>query len=280
MPRGIAHVVSLPWQALEAGFCRHPEISTRRDGGWKSCDFPALVFLVEHPEYGYLLFDTGYSRHFLAATRPFPERLYVCVTPVTLRAGGSVREQLMSRGIDAAGIRHVFISHFHGDHVGGLPDFPAARIYCAREAWDDLTRRSRWSRVRNGLLRELAPAELAPRLTFFEDLPALQLAAELTPFDSGRDLFGDGTLAAIALPGHAAGHWGLSFHDGKRRVFLLGDAAWSSDALRAGHPPPRLTTSWLGDTAGYRQTFDALHRIAVERPDVLLVPSHCSEFRP
>src|SRR5690242_405950 len=99
--RGIARMADITWQTLEAGFCRHPEISSRRDGRWRSCEFPALVFLLRHPGQGYVLFDTGYSGHFFAATRPFPERLYTCVTPVTLPPGGSVREQLAARGIEA-----------------------------------------------------------------------------------------------------------------------------------------------------------------------------------
>jgi len=134
--------------------------------------------------------------------------------------------------------------------------------------------------VRKGLLRALAPVELAGRLRFFEQMPANALPPEFAPFSTGRDLFGDGTLCAIELPGHAAGHWGLAFHDGRQHVLLLGDAAWSSDALRAGEPPPMATTAWLGDTATYRRTFAALSAISRREPGVLLVPSHCSEFRP
>jgi glyoxylase-like metal-dependent hydrolase (beta-lactamase superfamily II) len=273
-------MVELDWEVLEAGSCRHPERSTRRGGSWKVCDFPALVFLLRHPRHGAMLFDTGYSHHFFAATRPFPERLYVCVTPVTLPAGQSAREQLERRGIAPGDLRHVFVSHFHGDHVGALPDFPAATVYCAREAWTDITSRSRVSRVRNGFLRELVPAAIEPRLRWLEDGAPVALPAALAPFTRGHDVFGDGSALAIPLPGHAPGHWGLAFRAGGRWIFLIGDAAWSSAALRAGEPPPRLTTAWLGDTAVYRRTFESLRSLALAGGDVTIVPSHCGDFRP
>jgi len=174
----------------------------------------------------------------------------------------------------------VFVSHFHGDHVGGLPDFPHAKIFCAQEAWDDLQARSRVSRIRVGLLAALSPPDIRGRLTFLENLRDARLPAEFSPLTTARDLFGDGSALAIHLPGHAAGHWGLAFRSKGQWVFLLGDAAWSSAALRAGSLPPRLTTAWLGDTQLYRDTFDSLHQLAIGNSGIVLVPAHCPEFRP
>ena len=69
---------------LEAGSCRHPEAVVRRGASFALADFPALVGVIAHPEAGVILFDTGYDPAFLAATRPFPERLYRLTTPVRL----------------------------------------------------------------------------------------------------------------------------------------------------------------------------------------------------
>lgn len=273
-------MTELAWQMIECGFCRHPEFSIRGDGRWRVCEFPALVALLTHPARGHLLFDTGYSHHFFTATDPWPERLYRCVTPVELGPGQSLAQQLRHRGIDTVDIRHIFLSHFHGDHVGGLPDFGAAALYCAREAWEDLHSRGRVSRLRKGLLAALAPRSLAPRLTFFEDVPTVPLASSFAPFHSAHDLFGDGSALAVSLPGHAAGHYGLAFRAEGRWVFLVGDAAWTSAALKRGVPPPRATTDWLGDTAAYRATFQALHGLATGSSGMLVVPAHCADFRP
>jgi glyoxylase-like metal-dependent hydrolase (beta-lactamase superfamily II) len=82
------------------------------------------------------------------------------------------------------------------------------------------------------------------------------------------------------LPGHAAGHYGLLFHDIDGPVFLIADASWSSRAVREGLAPPAFVTGWLGDTALYRQTIAHLHALTKDAPRLRLVPAHCSEWRP
>lgn len=270
----------LEWTRYAVGECRHPECMVRRDRGPASQRFPALVFRITHPLHGQVLFDTGYSRHFLDATAALPERLYRVVTPVRLQAAEAMRDQLAREGIPAGHIAHIFLSHLHGDHVGGLPDFPAARAWCARAAIDDLRARGRLSALRVGLLPALLGDGFESRCIWIEDVPMLPLPRELSAFGDGHDLFGDGSLLAVALPGHAAGHYGLAFNDGDGLVFLVADASWSTQALRDAVPPPAITTGWLGDTTTYRGTFARLHALVRDAPQVRVVPSHCPEWLP
>lgn len=263
---------------LRAGACSHPEVMTRRDGSLKPVVFPALAALILHPEEGAILFDTGYDPAFFAATRTWPEVLYRWATPVDLPFGQAVVDQLPRFGVRPEDVTAVVVSHFHGDHVAGLHRFPNARIFCARAGLEQVRRKGRFARVRQGVLAGLVPGDVDARATFFEDRPQVALGPDLSPFEIGADLLGDGSLLAVHLPGHCPGHWGLVVREADDRTrFLIADAAWSSGQVRDDMPPPRLTTALLGDTGPYRSTLNALHRLWTRNPELVLTPSHCGE---
>lgn len=273
-------MTTIECRIYEAGHCRHPECATRRGAPFSPIAYPALAFLLRHPQRGAILFDTGYSEHFLEATRRLPERLYRMVTPMHLRAGESLQAQLQRDGLAPSEIGHVVLSHLHGDHIGGARDFPGAALICSRAAWEDMRARTRLGSLKRGLLPRLLPDDFLDRVSWIEDAPLRDLPTALAGFGSGHDLLGDGSLLAVALPGHAAGHYGLLFDDPQGvTTFLVADAAWSSQAIREGVPPPSLVTAWLGDTVACRDTLQRLHELSSHAPSVRILPSHCSEWR-
>jgi glyoxylase-like metal-dependent hydrolase (beta-lactamase superfamily II) len=260
------------------GACRHPQVMTIRGGTFRAVDFPAVAMLLLHPEEGPILFDTGYDPAFLQATANFPERLYRWATPVALPPGADAASQCRALGHDPADVRHVILSHFHGDHIAGLHAFPRATIHCARAGLEELGRRSRMGATRRGLLPGLLPSNLVERARFFEDAAGAALPRDFLPFDGGADILGDGSLFAVELPGHCPGHWGLALRDARWGLHMLvADAAWSLDAIRRDCPPPAIATAWLGNTAGARATLHALHSLAVRNPELRLTPCHCPQ---
>jgi glyoxylase-like metal-dependent hydrolase (beta-lactamase superfamily II) len=270
----------IEWRLAEVGYCLHPECSVMRSGRWQVCEFPSLVALLKHPERGWVLFDTGYSEHFFEATRCFPASLYRWVTPVRFDPRRALSVQLESFGVARTDIAAIVLSHFHADHVGGVLDFDDVPVYCSADGWSALHARSRLAALSVGLLAELAPRGIERRLRFFEGLPGPRASSYTDGFRQ-HDVFGDESLVAVALPGHAPGHYGLRFaaEDGAD-VLLVGDAAWSTRALREHRPPPAWSTAWLGDTRAYRDTFARLHALGSARPEIKIVPSHCGEWRP
>lgn len=273
-------MTELYWQLLEAGHCVHPEASTLRGAPWAVCEFPALVALLRHPERGWILFDTGYGEAFMQATRHWPESLYRSVTPVRYSPHQAAIAQLHRQGIEAASVRTILLSHLHGDHVGGLHDFPHAGLWCGRDAWQDMQARSPLSALSRGLLPGLLATPAARSIRHFEQASSVRLPHELAPFGRGHDVFGDGSLFAVPLPGHAPGHFGVCFRSERRWVFLVGDAAWSVHAIAGNLPPPAWATALLGNTRDYRATLADLHALAARRSGVLLVPAHCRTLRP
>jgi glyoxylase-like metal-dependent hydrolase (beta-lactamase superfamily II) len=267
----------LTLQLLVAGHCTHPGfVVNARRGGWAPQQFPAMLALLRHPTLGLILYDTGYAPRFFDETARFPASLYRRLTPVVCAPDQTAVAQLARQGIHPDDISLLILSHFHADHVGGLLDFPHARLLYLRAALDPrLRQRSAFTNVRRGLLPGLLPADLKARSTFADDLPCCPLPG-LAPFETGYDLLGDGSLLGVEVSGHAPGQLGLFFTaQGNRPVFLVADACWTRRAfthLELPWPPVRLITH---DMAQYHLQIERLHALAAARPDLLLVPSHC-----
>ena len=148
-------------QMLRVGFCRHLECVAARGGRLAPIQFPALCGLIGHPTAGWILYDTGYADHFFAATECWPERLYRTMLPVQLPAAEVLSTQLADLGIEGADIGTVVVSHYHGDHVAGLRDFPNAQFVALRADTRHIQSLvgTRWRAALNGQLPALLPTD-------------------------------------------------------------------------------------------------------------------------
>jgi glyoxylase-like metal-dependent hydrolase (beta-lactamase superfamily II) len=260
---------------LRAGHCLHPHAMTMRGASWKPHRFDSGFGAIVDRTRGALLFDTGYAPRFVAATTHFPERAYALLTPVHVTPAETAAAQLAHLGIAPGDVRDVVVSHFHADHIAGLRDFPRARVWTSRAAWESVRGRSGIAALRRGHLAALLPDDVEARLAFVDDRPAVSAPSALAAFGDARDLFGDGSLLALSLPGHAAGHIGIVLPEAPGGPwFFIGDAAWSLAAIARDRPPPRLTTALLGRTGLYRATLRKLHRLALAAPELRIVPAH------
>lgn len=257
---------------LTAGWTTHPAGVARRGAGRAPVRFPALVAVVEHAD-GVLLFDTGYAPRVRAAVSRGLDRVYGALLPVHVTPEESVAAQLAARGVAADDVTTVVLSHLHADHVGGLRDFPGARVVADRGAVA-LARSARGvGRLRRGLVPALLPADLPDRLVDPGDLPPAD-QADLAPLAGARDVLGDGRVLVLPLPGHSAGHLGLVLRTPGVDLVLVGDAAWHTRAVSHGELPHPVARAVTADWARYRGTLAALDALARRRPDVLVLPSH------
>lgn len=260
-----------------AGSCVHPEGVIMQGAPMRPCTFPALVALIEHPEHGALLFDTGYSERFHQETATYPNRLYAKLTPVSFTPEESAAVQLAALGIPPERIKTVVLSHFHADHVGAARDFPAARYLYSAESYAAMRPLGAFGAVRAGFLKGLLPEDFEARSAHFEDLPSCELGAAYAPFDRGTDLFGDRSVVAIPLPGHAVGHYGLMVQTADGPVFLVADAVYKTRAFQEHRRPMGIARLIFADWKGYLDTLSRLHAFHRARPDVLIMPAHCQE---
>ncbi|MDW6093164.1 MBL fold metallo-hydrolase [Vibrio rhizosphaerae] len=269
----------LQLKIFEGGYCVHPGFVVKPGSGLKPRAFPAAVALIKHPEHGYVLFDTGYHQHFFDATRTFPERFYAWTTPCHLQHGEDITAQLGRMGIETSQVSHLVLSHFHADHIAAVREFGQATIHCARAGFDALRNRGRFSGVRKGYLRQLIPDEIQQQLQFHDQfecridtlLPQLH-GVELYC----KDLFDDGALYLVNLPGHAAGQVGLLIRLQTQWIFLLADACWLIESLRDNLDQHWLANIICDDTKAYRQTLAQLRLCyRLGQADIRFVPSHC-----
>jgi glyoxylase-like metal-dependent hydrolase (beta-lactamase superfamily II) len=262
---------------LKVGHCFHPEAMVMKGHSWSSMMFPAYVGVIRHPVHGVVLFDTGYAHRFWHETTRFPEICYRLLTPMHLNEDEQLQQQLIRMNIDVEDVRYIFISHFHADHISGLRDFPRAKFICSREALEKMTGLGRFPGVLKGYLPRLLPNDFVSRCLFIEDCKLVKTDRGLLPFEQARDIFGDGGLLAISLPGHAVGHYGLLLESGAKGRFLIGDAAWTREAYTEGLRPNRLTHLVLDDGKAYLETLEKLSRVVLANDKLQLIPSHCQK---
>lgn len=265
----------ISYQLFEAGFCKHCEKMTLKKGRFKQSEYPAICALIKHEKQGYILFDTGYSDRFYHLTKKFPFSLYRYLTPVTLHQ--SLKDQLLERRIKPTEINYIVISHFHADHIGSLKDFPNARFICHRDALADIKNKKGLKALIQGFLPGLLPDNFYDRLIILDDNEK-KLDDSLAPFAAGFDLFDDGLIFAVSLPGHAQGQIGLYFRATKD-TFLIADSCWHQETFQELIYPNGLTYLIHHDKKAYQQTIQKLHALYQQNKNIDIIPSHCKHFR-
>jgi glyoxylase-like metal-dependent hydrolase (beta-lactamase superfamily II) len=257
---------------VEAGHSRHLECLVIRGGRFRLVRLPALVGVVRHPTEGVVLFDTGYAPRVRRAAAEGPLRLYPWLVPFSTDDATSLRSVLARQAIAPEEVRTIVVSHFHPDHVGGLRDFPGARLVATAEAWRHVEGARGWRALRLGYLPALLPADFRDRLRVVDGFAD----AAFGPFPATHDLFGDGRLRLVPLPGHAAGQVGLLAEvSAERRVFFVADACWVSAGYQRPALPSAVARLVTHDARALRRSLERIHAAWRSDPGLLVVPSHC-----
>lgn len=266
---------------IEAGFTRHLEAVSLSGGRFKIIKFPATVAVIEHPREGVILFDTGYSQNFKEVTRHFPIRFYALITPVTVTPETTARAQLKRLGIKTDDVRHVVLSHFHADHIGGAGDFPKATYIYRSSGYGAVRDLGSWGALRAGFIQRLLPGDFVTRSRPLSDSDLGKPIPEsfsCSPFNSGCDLFGDGSVIAVDLPGHAIGQLGVFVRDAAGQgYFLVADACWGRQGYMMGKPPNSVVKYIFSDWKAYLATLSQINKLYIKTPDVKIIPCHCDE---
>lgn len=214
-----------------------PEKLILRGGRWARSALRVRYGLVLHPTAGPVMIDTGYTTHSTKAVgRSLGLRTYSYVLRPELIDEQQPVVFLARFNLTPQDITHVVITHFHADHVSGLCLFPNARFVACKRAWNTVNEMSYWDNLRHGIFPEFFPDDFQYRLDPLEEKPTLDTGFGVTAWD----IFADGQVLALPLPGHARDHFGLILQLAEKRVLYAADTQWLMAALqkekRPGYP--------------------------------------------
>ena len=171
-------------------------------------------YLIRHGQ-DLMLWDAGLS----LTVKNQPENTSA---PIRMSLGFSIADQLAQLGFKAADVTILGLSHNHSDHTGQASTFPQARLVMDKTDFEALQRTP------------------APFFTDPSDLRPWLTGDSMSELISGDyDVFGDGTVDLVALPGHTPGNHGLLVRLAHARVILLsGDALHTPEQVASHALPP------------------------------------------
>ena len=222
-------------------------------------DLAVLVHWVHHPRFGDFLIDAGFDDSF-AKHPPYGNyteamALFNWVNRVTNRQGPGedLASQLVRLNVHP---KAVLFTHFHPDHTGGVPALgPKTEFIFGKFEPSFLARAA----VANHFLGK-------SRFSSFD----FSTAPTMDPLGASIDVFGDGSLWAISVPGHTDDDVAYLVN-GSTPVLLTGDASHFAWAFKAGVGP----RGWnqKGTVRGYK-SLTSLREFAKTYPSVKIVYGH------
>jgi glyoxylase-like metal-dependent hydrolase (beta-lactamase superfamily II) len=227
------------------------------------------VLLVES-DNGLVLIDSGFGLRDCAdpARQLGPARRFI--RPALDEAEAAVN-QVERLGFRRDDVRHIVVTHFDPDHIGGISDFPDAQIHVtAGEASSMLRAPTLNERIRFRAVQWAHGPQVVEHEPDGEKWHGFAAAKELTEVAPG--------IVLISLPGHTRGHACVAVDAGDRWVLHCGDAFFYHGTID-GTPTPRPIAAFEKATAFDRKMVRQNHVRLLElyrhrERDMFMVCSH------
>lgn len=260
-PLQVETVNAADWEIDRSGLINldHPRA---KEAGLKDGSEPIEIYfhVITHPTRGAFLVDSGVEN----ALRDTPDDAAIsglaakAIHADRMRIHQPLGAWLEARRVQLSG---VLLTHLHLDHVLGLRDVPARTpIYvgpgeASQKAFMNLMVRGVTDRVLTGK----GPLQ---ELDFDPDADGR--------FAGVRDLFGDGSLFVLHVPGHTRGSLAFVARTSDGPVLITGDTChtvwgWQND-VEPG--------SFTADRAGNAKSLAALRKLVKEHPKTVVLLGH------
>ena len=182
-------------------------------------------YVVRHPARGTVVIDTAFPAE-AEDTSKYPGAPLSWLLDVRVDA----EQDPVDKQVDAADVAFVLATHLHHDHAGNMAPFAAegSKTRFLLHGEERRTAKGVLGGFRDDILASSMPEE---RISEFEFDPAF--CSELVSDWPGlsRDLFGDGSVIALATPGHTGGHTSYLVNTEYGPVFIAGDVAWLGENI-------------------------------------------------
>jgi glyoxylase-like metal-dependent hydrolase (beta-lactamase superfamily II) len=198
----------------------------------KAKDIVASCYLIKNGDR-FMLWDTGLEATFIAKPQENAAQR------VSLRT--SIVDQLKKLGVRPDQIEMIGISHYHFDHLGQAASFPKAKLVIGKGDLDALKAKP-------------TPPGMQPDLL----KPWIGGGGKVTAAESDVDLFHDGRVIMLKMPGHTPGHSALLVKLASGNVLLTGDLYHFTEQVLIKGVPPFNTDR--ADTLASMDRFDKLAR--------------------
>ncbi|MFZ6655618.1 MBL fold metallo-hydrolase [Undibacterium sp. TJN19] len=222
--------------------------------------------LFRHPQ-GDVLIDTGFGPNAEAQMNELPTSSRDFGLQII--AGAKNRKPLLAElaklGELPEQVKRILITHAHYDHLGGTSELSAPIQLAAEEI--------KWLEQQSVQATITPPSLIASVKSRFEALP--YDSGPFLSFDKSQNIYQDGSLVVVPLPGHTPGSLGVFIKLSKRQVFLIGDAANLLEAVSRGldkNPAISAATDFDAPLADITvKRLAAFHR---DHPEIAIIPAH------
>lgn len=128
---------------------------------------------------------------------------------------GQARGNMEAAGIDPKKIDIVIISHFHGDHIGGLKNADGSPAFPNAEIKVPAVEQAFWSDDSN------AAKANGFNKAFFPTAKKMMDGLKVTPYEANKEIAPG--ITSIFTPGHTPGHMSYAVASGSKKILVQTD---------------------------------------------------------
>lgn len=226
------------------------------------------AILIRHP-LGTILFDTGLGRSINAQ---FVEDMPFWIKPFMAYEKHQPARDLLASATADIPVQIIVLSHMHWDHVSGLEDFQEIEVWTTKEEYEWAMQPD--TQEKSFIESQYSRDDVAWQFIQFEHGP-------YENFKQSHDMFHDGSIVLVPLPGHSPGSIGMfvNLRSGKR-LFFPGDTTWTLEGFQL--PAHKFWASSLladYDREKTEHSILKVHRLMQEYPEMIIVPAHDNDVQ-